>query len=111
MVGSLKGMRRKSLRHQTETTHRTAWLTEATNALSHNYELGVTVLTFRRLIKGYSDTHVRGLSKFDKVMTTTKSIAARDDAADWARRLLTSAIKDASGDDLDGTIKTIESFI
>jgi indolepyruvate ferredoxin oxidoreductase beta subunit len=44
-------------------------------------------------------------------MTTTKSIAARDDAADWARRLLTSAIKDASGDDLDGTIKTIESFI
>jgi indolepyruvate ferredoxin oxidoreductase beta subunit len=111
VVGSLKGMRRKSLRHQTETTHRTAWLTEATNALSHNYELGVTILTFRRLIKGYSDTHVRGLSKFDKVMTTTKSIAARDDAADWARRLLTSAIKDASGDDLDGTIKTIESFI
>lgn len=68
------------------------------------------MLSFRRLIKGYSDTHVRGLSKFDKVMTTTKSIAARDDAADWAGRLLTSAVKDASGVELEGTIKTIESF-
>ncbi len=110
IVGSLKGIRRKSLRHQAEVTHRDAWLAEATQALSNNYDLGVAILSFRRLIKGYSDTHVRGLSKFDKVMTATKSIAAREDAVDWARRLLTSAIKDAEGEELEGTIKTIESF-
>ncbi|KIC38978.1 indolepyruvate oxidoreductase subunit B [Ruegeria sp. ANG-R] len=109
-VGAMKGSRRKSLRHQTEVTHRDAWLTDATDALKQNYDLGVVILSFRRLIKGYSDTHVRGLSKFDKVLSTTKSIAAREDAADWGRRLLTSAIKDAAGDELDGTIKTIESF-
>lgn len=109
-VGGLKRMRRKSLRHQTETAHRDAWLAKATGALKQNYDLAVAILCFRRLIKGYSDTHVRGLSKFDKVMATTKSISTREDAADWAQRLLTSAIKDASGDDLDGTIKTIESF-
>ncbi len=109
-VGGLKSMRRKSLRHQAEVKHRDAWLSEARDVLMSNYDLAVTVLSFRRLIKGYSDTHVRGLSKFDKVMTTTKSIAARDDAADWAGRLLTSAVKDASGVELEGTIKTIESF-
>ncbi len=110
LVGGLSGMRRKSLRHQTETVHRNAWLADATDALSRNYDLGLAMLSFRRLIKGYSDTHVRGLSKFDKVMRTTKSVAAREDAADWAKRLLTSAIKDASGNELDRTIKTIESF-
>ncbi|WP_166418711.1 indolepyruvate oxidoreductase subunit beta family protein [Cochlodiniinecator piscidefendens] len=109
-VGTMKGLRRRSLRHQSETAHRTAWIAAATDALPHNYDLAVAILSFQRLIKGYSDTHVRGHSKFAKVMTTTKSIAARKDAADWAQRLLTSAIKDASGDELDGTIKTIESF-
>ncbi|MBU2159764.1 MAG: indolepyruvate oxidoreductase subunit beta family protein [Alphaproteobacteria bacterium] len=109
-VGGLKGMRRKSLRHQTEVAHRDAWLADASQALVKNYALGVAMLTFRRLIKGYSDTHIRGQSKFEKVMQVTKSIAERDDAPEWAQRLLTSAIKDASSDDLDGTIKTIESF-
>ena len=109
-VGALKGMRRMSLRHKTETAHRDAWLADASQALKHNYDLGVAMLTFRRLIKGYSDTHVRGHSKFEKVMQATKSIAGRDDAAEWAQRLLTSAIKDASTKDLDGTIMTIESF-
>jgi indolepyruvate ferredoxin oxidoreductase, beta subunit len=109
-VGALKGMRRMSLRHKTEVIHRDAWLADASQALASNYALGVAMLTFRRLIKGYSDTHVRGHSKFEKVMQTTKSIADRDDAAEWAQRLLTSAIKDASSKDLDGTIMTIESF-
>ncbi|OAN76840.1 indolepyruvate oxidoreductase subunit B [Sulfitobacter sp. EhC04] len=109
-VGALKGTRRMSLRHKTEVAHRDAWLADAAQALAQNYDLGVAMLTFRRLIKGYSDTHVRGHSKFEKVMQTTKSIAGRDDAAEWAQRLLTSAIKDASSKDLDGTIMTIESF-
>ncbi|QFT61180.1 putative indolepyruvate oxidoreductase subunit B (plasmid) [Sulfitobacter sp. THAF37] len=109
-VGALRGMRRKSLRHKTETEHRDAWLADASQALTHNYDLGVAMLGFRRLIKGYSDTHVRGHSKFEKVMQTTKSIAGRDDAAEWANRLLTSAIRDASSKELDGTIMTIESF-
>lgn len=110
VVGALKGMRRKSLRHKTEVAHRDAWLVDASQALASNYDLAVVMLRFRRLIKGYSDTHVRGHSKFEKVMQTTKSIADRDDAADWAQRLLASAIKDASSKDLDGTIMTIESF-
>ncbi|NIZ12054.1 indolepyruvate oxidoreductase subunit beta family protein [Phaeobacter sp. HF9A] len=110
LVGALKGMRRRSLRHKMEVAHRDAWLADAAQALESNYALGVAMLSFRRLIKGYSDTHVRGHSKFEKVMRTTKSIADRDDAAEWAQRLLTSAIKDASSKDLDGTILTIESF-
>lgn len=109
-LSGLKSMRRRSLRHKDETEHRTRWLTEATDALGLNYDLAVAILKVRRLIKGYSDTHARGHSKFEKVMQTIRSIAHRDDAATWADRLLHSALKDGDGDDLHGTIRTIQSF-
>lgn len=109
-LASLKPLRRRSLRHAQETEHQKRWLNEATEALERNYDLAVAILKTRRLIKGYSDTHARGHTKFDRVMQTIKSIAHRDDAANWADRLLRSALKDGDGDDLDGTIKTIQSF-
>lgn len=110
-VASLKRIRRSSLRHKTEVAHRDAWLDNAKTLLAKNYDLGVEVLRFRRLIKGYSDTHLRGLSKFDKVMATTLRIAGREDAATWARLLLKSAVKDASQDGLDGAILTVDSIL
>jgi indolepyruvate ferredoxin oxidoreductase, beta subunit len=110
-VASLKRIRRASLRHKHEVAHRDAWLDQAKALLARNYDLGVEVLRFRRLIKGYSDTHQRGLTKFDKVMNTTLRIAGREDAAVWARLLLTSAVKDSSQDGLDGTIRTIGTIL
>jgi indolepyruvate ferredoxin oxidoreductase beta subunit len=110
LLARWKSKRRTTLRHSIEVKHRDTWLETARKTLPQNYALAVEILKFRRLIKGYSDTHTRGQSKFDKVMTTAQSIAHRDDAADWAQRLLSAAIKDASGEALDGTIKTIESF-
>lgn len=109
-LGGMKRWRRGSARHAVEVAHRDAWLEEASAALEQNYVLGVEVLKFQRLIKGYSDTHARGLSKFDRVMQATKSMAARDDAADWARRLTKAAISDASDDALNGALETIASF-
>ena len=45
------------------------------------------MLKARRLIKGYSGPHARGLSKFDRVMTGIALVEGRKDAADWADRL------------------------
>ena len=108
-VGSLKGMRRRSLRHHNEVTHRDAWLAEATGALTGNYALAIEILRFRRLIKGYSDTHARAHSKFDKVMRATRLIKNQTDAAEQARQLLSAAISDADGDELDSRIKAIDT--
>lgn len=110
LIGSMRGTRRWSLRHETEVRHRGEWLAAATGALASNYALAIGILRFRRLIKGYSDTHVRSLSKFDKVMRTTLKIADRDDAAMWAGLLLSAAVKDPSHETLDGVIKTIETI-
>jgi indolepyruvate ferredoxin oxidoreductase, beta subunit len=75
-----------------------------------NYDLAVELIRCRRLIKGYSDTHARGLSKYDRVLEATKAVAQRPDAADWCRRLREAALKDEEGKALEGAIQTIRSF-
>jgi len=110
VLGGMKGWRRRTLRHAEETAHLEDWLTRALDQRKTDYDLAVEIIRTRRLIKGYSDTHARGLSKFDRVMDAITVVADRPDAADWARRLREAALKDENGDMLDGTIKTIESF-
>jgi indolepyruvate ferredoxin oxidoreductase beta subunit len=73
-----------------------------------DYALGVEILECRRLIKGYSDTHDRGLSKFDRVLSGVALLEGRDDAADWLRRLREAALLDEKGEALDGALRTIE---
>lgn len=111
VVGGLRGLRRRSLRHAVETHHRDHWLKDAMDAVGVNYQLGVEILQCRRLVKGYSDTHSRGLSKFDKTLAAIKLVEQREDAADWARRLREAALKDGPGKELDGVIQTIKSFV
>ena len=109
-VAGLRRLRRMSLRHAEETRRRADWLATARALARRNYALGLEVVKCQRLIKGYSDTHARGLSKFDKVIAEIVRIADRDDAAKWAGHLRNAAIKDGEGADLDGLILTIRSF-
>lgn len=110
IIGGLRGLRRRSLRHAEEVAHRNDWLNHAIALAQTNYALGVEVLKCRRLVKGYSDTHSRGLSNFEKVIAEILDLASRDDAADWARRLREAAVRDGEGRDLDDLIRTIRSF-
>lgn len=110
LLGGMKGWRRRTLRHAEEMAHLDQWLARAMGYLDTNYALAVEVIRCRRLIKGYSDTHARGLSKFDRVMEGIALVAARDDAADWARRLREAALQDEEGKALDGALATIRSF-
>jgi indolepyruvate ferredoxin oxidoreductase, beta subunit len=109
-VASLRSRRRGSLRHAREAAHREAWLTLAAQVLETNYALGVEVLACRRLVKGYSDTHARGLSKFDRVMSAAPALAKREDGAAWLDRLRRAALADEDGTGLDGMLKTVASL-
>ncbi|MEM9199224.1 MAG: indolepyruvate oxidoreductase subunit beta family protein [Pseudomonadota bacterium] len=109
VIGGLRGYRRRTRRHAIETAHLEAWLSSCLRALPH-YDLAVELLRCRRLIKGYSDTHSRGLSKFDMVLAGADLVAGRDDAADWVRRLREAALQDEKGAALDGALATIRSF-
>jgi indolepyruvate ferredoxin oxidoreductase beta subunit len=110
VLGGLRRFRRGTLRHAQERAHMEAWLAAALAHLDTDYDLAVEILKNRRLIKGYSDTHARGLSKYDRVLGALPLLAGRPDAADWLRRLIAAALQDPEGKALDGAIRTVESF-
>jgi indolepyruvate ferredoxin oxidoreductase, beta subunit len=110
MLGGLRRYRRKLLRHEIEHAHREAWLAQAERLAPINYDLAVEVIRCRRLIKGYSDTHARGQTKFDRVLSALPLLEQRKDGADWLRRLREAALLDEAGTALDGTLKTIASL-
>jgi indolepyruvate ferredoxin oxidoreductase, beta subunit len=110
VLSALKPLRRTTLRHQREMAHLEKWQTLATATLAQNYDVAVEVLNARRLIKGYSDTHARGESKFDRVISAVPLLAARADGADWMRRLRDAALMDETGIALDGALKTIATL-
>lgn len=109
-IAGLRRWRRSLLRHKVETAHLEEWLALAVREREADYALGVEVLKCRRLIKGYSDTHKRGHSKFDRVLSCLPLLRGRSDAADWIRRLREAALADADGVALDGAILTVRSF-
>jgi indolepyruvate ferredoxin oxidoreductase beta subunit len=110
LVGGLRRWRRKLLRHQVESAHLERWYRLALDHAASDYALAVEILNCRRLIKGYSDTHARAQSKFDRVLSGLPLLAGRPDAADWLRRLREAALKDEKGDMLDGALKTVASL-
>jgi indolepyruvate ferredoxin oxidoreductase beta subunit len=111
VLAGLKRFRRGTLRHAREIAHRDAWLNRVKSASARDYLLAVELLKARRLVKGYSDTHARGQSKFDKVLAGAARFEGRPDAADWTRRLCEAALKDEDGIALSGALKTIDSFL
>ena len=109
-LGGLRRWRRRLLRHEREMEHMEIWFERAMSFLDKDYDTAVAILKARRLIKGYSDTHARGLSKFDRVVDGIELLRGRPDAAEWADRLIAAALSDVKSDALDGVILTIRSF-
>jgi indolepyruvate ferredoxin oxidoreductase beta subunit len=110
LVSGLRRFRRGTLRHAHERAHLDAWLELVRRHADANYDLAVQILAARRLVKGYSDTHARGLSKYDRVISALPCLSARPDGADWLRRLVQAALIDEDGIALDGALKTVASL-
>ncbi|MGE4612543.1 MAG: indolepyruvate oxidoreductase subunit beta family protein [Paracoccaceae bacterium] len=110
IIGGLRRYRLRSLRHFDEQNHIDGWLSKARETIVQDYDLAVEILQCRRLIKGYSDTHARGLSKYDRILAALGPLTGRPDAAAWLRRLREAALLDEKGEALDGALKTVHSF-
>ncbi|MBS0564537.1 MAG: indolepyruvate oxidoreductase subunit beta family protein [Proteobacteria bacterium] len=111
LAGGLRGWRVHTLRHADETAHLEGWLSEVLAVAGDDPALAAEMIRCRRLIKGYSDTHARGLSKFDRVMEGARLLRGRADAADWTRRLREAALMDEEGKALEGALATVRSFL
>jgi indolepyruvate ferredoxin oxidoreductase beta subunit len=110
VLAALKPIRRSTLRHKREMAHLQPWLALAAAHAADNYDLAVEIVAARRLVKGYSDTHARGQSKFDRVIAAVPLLAPRADGAEWMRRLRDAALMDENGIALDGALKTVATL-
>jgi indolepyruvate ferredoxin oxidoreductase, beta subunit len=109
-VAGLRWFRRRTLRHQREMHLLDTWSQRVRKFAASDTALAIAVCEARRLVGGYSDTHSRGESKFDKVMAASDRLAGRPDAAEWVQRLTRIALKDAEGTELDGALRTVEQL-
>ncbi len=109
-ISALKPRRRTLLRHRREQAHLDAWLALVTQRAASDYRLAVELTRCRRLVKGYSDTHARGQSKFARVVGALPLLAGRADAADWIRRLRDAALADEDGKMLEGALATVATL-
>ena len=66
-VASLKSTRPRSLRFQAEQAFLNGWLKTILDVAKTNYKLAAEIAMTRTLVKGYSDTHARGLSNYQTI--------------------------------------------
>lgn len=109
VVAALKPRRRNCLRHRYETAHLTTLLDRAQSAAQTDTALAAEIFQCQRLIKGYSDTHERGHSKFATVMGSLHDLSGRTDAPDWIARLRHAALADEEGTALDELLLSVKS--
>ncbi|NYT45356.1 indolepyruvate oxidoreductase subunit beta family protein [Alcaligenaceae bacterium] len=110
MLYALSGMRRfrrVTLRHQVESQSMAQWLKLVSDTAHHDYDLAVEVVNCRRLVKGYSDTHERGNSKYQRLGLAASQLLGRPDAASQLRVLREAALADTHGDKLDLLMRDI----
>ena len=72
-----------------------------------NYELAVEIAQCPRLIKGYGETHERGLRSFNLILSTIEQLGERRDGATWLRRFRDAALADDHGIALDQAMQDL----
>ena len=97
LAAGLRRWRRGNRRHAEEVAHLEAWLADVGRALARDRALAIELLRCRRLVKGYSDTHARGSSRFDQLLRTARELLGRPDAGSLLGSLREAALRDADG--------------
>jgi indolepyruvate ferredoxin oxidoreductase, beta subunit len=107
-VASLRRIRRTTLRFAEETVRIQEWLTEIRETASADHALAVEVAACQGLVKGYSDTHARGLRNFRTVMSTLPAMRGKPDASTRLRGLREAALADEGGARLESALKELQ---
>lgn len=103
-LSRLRVWRRTTLRYQLETQRIEQWLAHIETAAAHNPALAVEVAQCQRLVKGYSDTHARGLANYQTLMTAVGRAGPKLAPA-TLRELRDSALADEHGKQLNAALR------
>ncbi len=98
-VAAMKRWRRSTLRFEQENRLIEQWLERIAHAAAFNPALAVEIAECQRLVKGYSDTHERGLRNYEVVMDAAQR-AGKALAPATLRELRDAAFADEHGNKL-----------
>jgi len=100
VTASFRGLRRRSLRFGREHAAIKNWLALITRHAPNNAGLAVEIAACQHLIKGYGDTHARGLANYQRIIDALPVLAKRDDAARRVAAARQAALADEDGQTL-----------
>jgi indolepyruvate ferredoxin oxidoreductase beta subunit len=110
LLYALSGLRRfrpRTLRYRREQGRIDQWLESVMSAAGRDYALGIEVAECARLIKGYGDTHERGLKNFTAIMTAMQRNPQDGGLARLVRTLRLAALADEDGNALAQQLSAI----
>lgn len=105
LVASLRVTRPWSLRHEREMGEMRAWLGLVERHAAANYPLAVEIAECQRLVKGYGDTHERGMRNFKRITGVLPLLATHPDGPGRLRQLREAALKDEEGQQLEALMQ------
>lgn len=108
-VSRFKAVRTHSLRYHHEMSEISDWLGSIERAASEDYALACEIAECQRLIKGYSDTHARGMRNFKAIMSMLGRLPAAD-AASKVKALREAALADEGGAALATVMRSMSPF-
>ena len=108
-VAGLRRWRRGTLRYRLEQQRIGAWLEniKMLAAKPGGYDAAVELAECQRLVKGYSDTHERGLRNYGIVSDAVQRMVDRPDLAALIKRLRTAALADEEGRQLRSALNEL----
>ena len=98
-VAGMKRWRRSTLRYAEESRRIEAWLQRVATTAAHDPELALEVAQCQHLVKGYGDTHERGVRNFNSLMDALQR-AGNALAPATLRKLREAALADEHGEQL-----------
>jgi indolepyruvate ferredoxin oxidoreductase beta subunit len=108
-VAAMRGLRRGSLRFEVECARIAAWLARVEASVARDPALALEVARCQRLVKGYGDTHARGWSNFERLMTALDRLPPGVMSAEGLRALRDAALADEGGTALGAAIAALSA--
>ncbi len=107
-MAGLRFMRRAGYRYAEEQRQIESWLDLVRQAAALNREYALEVVELARLVKGYGDTHQRGVGNFDRIAEAVvkPALASRRLDAAHLRRAREAALADPEGETLAKVLAT-----
>ncbi len=100
VISGMRRWRRGTLRFREESMRFARWLEQVERLAGHDYLLAVELAECQKLVRGYGDTHERGLRNYERLSQAAERLVGHPDASSELSRLRALALADDSGQKL-----------